>query len=181
MFSIIIYILVAAIGFMMGYLYKKSFTTAQFFQVEPNKLLRVFTIVFLIAVVLTFALSWWTMHVLSNTNIPDESSMRYKDTKSVMIFLMNLFFLVLMIIANLYSQALKKIAIIPYLLVFGFYVLFVMKDAYYISDYFSMWQKSLQLLKGDLPDLHSNGWMKTCLALIVTSFNALMVWWGLRK
>ena len=181
MFSLIIYILVASIGFMMGYLYKKSFTTAQFFQVEPKKLLRVFTIVFLVAIVLTLALSWWTMHVLGNTSIPDESSMRYQDTKSIMVFLMNLSFLVLMIIANLYSQALKKIAILPYLLVFGFYVMFVMNDVYYLSDYFSMWQKSLLLLKGDLPDFRSTGWMKSCLACVVTSFNAAMIWWGLRK
>ncbi len=181
MFSFIIYILIAAIGFMMGFLYKRSFTTAQFFQVEPKKLLRVFTIVFVVAVVLTFALSWWTMHVLGNITIPDESSMKYKDTKSIMIFLLNLFFLVLMVIANLYSQARKKVALIPYLLVLGFYALFILKDAYYISDYFSMWQKSLQLLKGDLPDFHSTGWMKSGLALIVTSFNAVMIWWGLRK
>jgi hypothetical protein len=181
MFSLIIYILVIAIGFMMGYVYRKSFTTAQFFQVEPKKLLRVFTIVFGVAVVATFALSWLTTYVLHDTTIPDDSSMKYKDAKSVMVFLLNVFFLSLMIIANLYSQAQKKVAVVPYLLVFGFYVLFVLNDAYFISDYFLMWQQSLKLLKGDLPDFHSTAWMKSGLAFFVTSFNAAMVWWGLRK
>ncbi len=181
MFSLIIYFLVAAIGFMMGYLYKKSYTNAQFFDVDSQKLLRIFLIVFLLAIVSTFAFSWLTMHVLDNTSIPDESSMKYQDRKSIMIFLLNLFFLALMIISNLYSQAQKKVALIPYLLVFSFYVLFVLKDAYYISDYFSMWQKSLQLLKGDLPDFHSTAWMKSTFAFTVTAFNALMIWWGLKK
>lgn len=182
MFSLIIYILVMAIGFMMGYVYRKSFTTAQFFQVEPKKLLRVFTILFGVAVVSTIALSWLTTYVLHDTTIPDDSSMKYKDTKSVMLFLLNIFFLALIIIANLYSQAQKKIAVIPYLLVFGFYVVCVLGDVYFISHSFTMWQQSLQLLKGDLPDdFHSTGWIKSGLALFVTSFNAAMVWWGLRK
>jgi len=181
MFSLIIYILVAAIGFMMGFLFKRSYTTAQFFQIEPKKLLRIFTTVFAVAVLVTFALSWFSVHVLSDTSIPDDSSMKYKDTKSVMVFLLNFFFLSLMIIVNLYSQALRKIAWMPYLLVFSFYFVFVIKDAYYISDYFILWQKSLLLLKGDIPDFHSTGWMKTLFAFIVTLFNAAMVWWGLRK
>ncbi|MBP6731520.1 MAG: hypothetical protein KA149_05645 [Chitinophagales bacterium] len=181
MFSLIIYILIAAIGFMMGFLYKKAYTTAQFFSIDPNKVLRVFTVVFVVAVFLTFGLSWYTLHVLSDIQIPDDSSIKYHDTKSVMIFFINLFFLILVLLANLYSQTQKKIAYIPYLLAFGFYAVFILKDAYSISDYFVFWQHSLQLLKGDLPDFHSTGWMKSGLAFTVTLFNAGMIWWGLRK
>lgn len=181
MFSFTIYILISAIGFMMGYLYHKSNTTAQFFKFDPNKALRVFMVIFIIAVAVTYLLSWLTMHSLASTQIPDESSMQYQNTKSVMIFLMNLFFLVLVVAANVYSQSVKKISPVPYLLAFGFYVLFVIKDAYYISDYFQLWKQSLNIIQGDLPDLHSKGLMKTSLALLVTSFNAFMIWWGLRK
>ncbi len=181
MFSFIIYILIAAIGFMMGYLYHKSNTTAQFFKFDPNKALRVFITIFVIAVAVTYFLSWLTMHTLASTQIPDESSMQYQNTKSVMIFLLNLFFLVLMVAANVYSQSVKKISPVPYLLAFGFYVLFVIKDAYYISDYFQVWKQSLNIIQGDIPDLHSKGLMKTVLAFVVTAFNAFMIWWGMRK
>lgn len=165
----------------MGFLYKKSFTTSQFLTIDPKKVLRVYGIVLLIAAVSTFFLSWYTTHVLANSEIPDDSSMRYHDTKSIMIFFINLFFMALMVFANLYSQTAKKIAPLPYLLTWGFYSVFVLLDAYYISDHFSFWQQSLHLLKGELPEGHTTGWMKTGLAFIVTSFNAVMIWWGLRK
>lgn len=181
MFSFIIYILIAAIGFMMGYLYHQSNTSAQFFKFDPNKALRVFIILFGLAVAVTYFLSWLTMHSLVSTQIPDESSMQYQNTKSVMIFLLNLFFLVLVVAANVYSQSVKQIAPVPYFLAFGFYVLFVIKDAYYISDYFQVWQQSLNLIQGELPDLHNKGLMKTVLAFGVTAFNAFMIWWGMRK
>ena len=181
MFTLIIYILIAAVGFMMGYLYKKANTNAQFFNIDSKKVLRIFTAVFCLAVVLTYALSWYTMHVLGDTKIPDESSMKYQNTKSIMIFTINFFFFVLIVLCNLYSQTLKKIAFIPYVLTLGFYAMFILKDAYYISDYFSLWQQSLQLLKGDFPDFHTTGWTKSGLAFMVTSFNAAMIWWGLRK
>ncbi|MFN8321608.1 MAG: hypothetical protein U0T74_03010 [Chitinophagales bacterium] len=181
MFSLIIYILIAAVGFMMGFLYKRATTNAQFFNPDPKKSLRNFLVLFAIAVIVTFGLSWLTQEALGSSNIPDEVSMKFQNTKSVMIFMINLFFFLLIVFSNLYSQSLKKVGSIPYLLTFGFYFVFVMKDAYFISDYYTVWQKSMQLLKGDLPDFHSVAWAKSGLALIVTFFNAVMIWWGFRK
>lgn len=181
MFSLIIYILIAAVGFMMGFIYKKSFTTAEFFNPRPANALRNFMVVFLLAMFITYGLSWWTLHTLSSTTIPDESSMQYQNSKSVMLFMLNLFFFLLMVFCNLYSQALKKIAWVPYLLTFAFYAVFILKDAYFISSYFAVWQKSLQLLKGDLPEFTNLAWTKTGLGFLVTAFNAGMIWWGLRK
>jgi hypothetical protein len=121
------------------------------------------------------------MHVLSDTKIPDESSLKFQDTKSVMIFFLNLFFFALIILSNLHSQTLKKISVLPYIVSLAFYVGFVLNDAYYISDYFILWKKSLKLLKGDFEAFHLINWMKSLFALIVTAFNAGMIWWGLRK
>lgn len=176
---------------MMGFIYKRAYTSAQFFQIEPKKVLRIFTIIFGVAVVLTLALSWFTMYILGDSNIPGNDTMkqlqakdmalRFMDIQSIMVFLMNISFMALMVLANLYSQALKKVAPIPYLLAIAFYVLFVLKDAYYLGDYFVLWQKSMALLQGDLPDFHSTAWMKAFIASSVTAFNAGMVWWGLRK
>ncbi len=191
MFSLMIFILIAAIGFMMGFVYKRSYTTAQFFQIEPKRVLRIFTIIFGVAVVLTLGLSWFTMYMLGDGSVAGNDTMKqlqakdlamkFMDIQSIMVFLMNVSFLALMVLANLYSQTVKKVSPVPYLLVIAFYVLFVLKDAYYISDYFAIWQQSKELLQGDLPDFHSKAWMKAFIASSITAFNAGMVWWGLRK
>ncbi|MDB5284203.1 MAG: hypothetical protein JWO06_3278, partial [Bacteroidota bacterium] len=87
----------------------------------------------------------------------------------------------LMVLANAYSLALKKLALLPYLLTLLFYTTFILLDAYQISDYFVIWQNSLKILKGDLPDFHSTGWAKCGLGLLVTVLNAGMIWFGTRK
>lgn len=181
MFSIIIYIIIAAVGFSMVFLYKQSNTTANLLRPEPAKLHRAFMTVFGVATVVTFALSWLTTYELQTSNIAIESSIKYQNMKSVMIFALNFSFLVMMILANATSLATKKVAVVPYLLTIGFYMLFVLKDAYIISDYFSLWQKSLKMLKGDLPDFHSTAWVKCWLGASVTLFNAAIIWLGLRK
>ena len=181
MFSLIIYIIIAAVGFTMVYIYKQSNTTAELLKPDPKKVKKIFMIVFGVAVVITFALSWLTTYELQATNIPLEGSMKYENMKSVMLFVLNFSFLIMIIIANIYSLSLKKLAIVPYMLAAGFYVAFVLKDAYIISDYFSLWQKSLKLLKGDLPDFHSTAWVKCWLGSGVTIFNVALIWLGLRK
>ncbi len=181
MFSLIIYILIAAVGFTMVFIYKQTNTTAQILKPDPEKIKKIFTIVFGVAAVITFALSWYTTYELQANNIPLEGSMKYQNTKSVMIFVLNFSFLIMIILANAYSLALKKLAVVPYLLAVGFYVAFVLKDAYIISDYFSLWQRSLKMLKGDLPDFHSTAWVKCWLGSAVTLFNVSLIWFGLRK
>ncbi len=181
MFSLIIYLLIAAIGFMMGFIYKRTHTTAQFFYPDPKKAMRIFLIVFATATIITFGLSWFTTYSLTSTPIPEEGALKFWNTKSILIFSINLSFFLLVVFANAYSQALKKVAFIPYLLALGFYIVFVLADGYYISDYFALWQKSLQLFQGKLDDLHNTARMKCALASLVTAFNAFMIWWGMRK
>ena len=181
MFSLIIYFLIAAIGFMMGFLYKRSHTTSQFFNPDPKKAFRIFLIVLTTAVVLTLALSWLATYVLQSSGIPEDGNIKYQNTKSIMVFVMNFFFLVLVVLANAYSQTVKGVAFIPYLLALGFYLLFVLTDAYYISDYFVLWQKSLQLFQGNATEVQETARIKCVLAFIVTAFNTLMIWWGMRK
>ena len=181
MFSLIIYIIIAAVGFSMVFIYKQTSTSANLLKPDPAKLYRAFMIAFGIATVVTFALSWLTTYELNASNIALEGSIKYQNMKSVMIFAINFSFLVMIILANAHSLALKKLAIAPYLLALGFYILFVLKDAYIIADYFSIWQKSLKMLKGDLPDFHSTAWVKCWLGSLVTVFNIAIVWFGLRK
>lgn len=181
MFTIILFVLLAAIGFMMGVLYKRATTTAPVLNPEPKKLLRVFIWTFGVGIAITFALSYFAPKALNSSPIPEENNIQYNNLKSVMVFAINLFFFALLIMANLYSQALKRFAPLPYILAFFFYALFILEDAYYITDYYMLWQKSMQLIKGDIPDFTGLAWTKCLLALVVTCFNSIMIWWGLRK
>lgn len=181
MFTSILFVILAAIGFMMGVLYKRAITSAQFLNPEPKRLLRWFLWIFWVGIVITFALSYFVPKALTSSSIPEENNIQYNNLKSLMIFSINLFFFVQVILANLYSQALKKIAPVPYVLAFCFYAVFILKDAYYITDYYMLWQKSMQLIHGEVPDFTSLAWTKCLLALIVTAFNSFMIWWGLRK
>lgn len=181
MFSLIIYILTVAIGFMMGYLYKRAQTSAQFLNPDPKKSLRLFLIVFSVAMVLTFGLSWVTTYLLSQSTNLLEGGIKYEHTHSVMIFALNFFFFVLVVLANIYSQSLKRIAWVPYVLTIGFYALFVLKDAYYITNYYIQWQSALHVVTGDVQDLIEKAWTKCAIAAAVTVFNLGIIWWGLRK
>jgi hypothetical protein len=181
MFSLIIYILTAAIGFMMGFVYKRSHTSSTFFNPDPKKGMKLFLILFFIAVIVTCGLSLFAPYSLQTTNIPEEGVLKFHNTKSILVFTMNVFFLVLVVLANAYSQALKRVGFVAYLLAFGFYALFVLADAYYISDYFSLWQKSLQLFQGNITEYRNTGWVKCGLAFLTTAFNAGIIWWGFRK
>jgi formate-dependent nitrite reductase membrane component NrfD len=107
MFSLIIYLLIAAVGFMMAVLYKRTESTAAFFNPDPNRLLKSFTILFVVSLLLTFLASFFTMRALTHSQIPEEGNMQYNSMKELMYFVLNFFFLVLMINVNLYSQARK--------------------------------------------------------------------------
>jgi hypothetical protein len=181
MFSLIIYFIIAAIGFMMVYLFKQTNTTANFFKPDPQKIFRIFLIVLGTATVITFGFSYLATYELTATNIPDEGSMKFQNAKAMMFFTLNLSFFVLVVLANAYSLSIKKLTVLPYVLILLFYAGFILKDAYYISDYYTLWQHSLKLFKGDMPDFHSTGWVKCGLGFLVTAFNAGIIWLGLRK
>jgi hypothetical protein len=181
MFSIIIYILVIAIGFMMGLLYKRTVTTAGFFNPNPAISLKIFTWVLAVGIVVTFGLSWYCLNSMKSTGIAEENNMIYTDSKSLMYFVLNLSFLLLIVSSNLYSQSLKKLAFAPYIFTFLFYAIFILKDAYYISSYHVIWLKSLKMLTGEMSDFTKTAWIKIIVGFTTTAFNAAMIWWGLRK
>jgi hypothetical protein len=166
---------------MMGVVYRQTNTSADIFKPEPKTVMKIFTIVYCSALVITFGLSWYTGRQLNATNVPADNAVKFQNVKSIMVFVMNVSFFALVLLSNAYSLALKKLAPVPYLLTIAFFGIFVIKDSYYLTDYYMLWQRSLQLFKGDLPDFHSNGWIKCWLGAAVTAFNAIMVWWGMRK
>ena len=180
MFSIIIYILIAAVGFMMAFLYKKSITSAQFFNPDPKRSLKIYLWVFVLSLICIFVFSYFELNVLAKSQIPEDAKLKYLNIRQLMYFFLNLFFFSLIVVANVYSLSLKKIAFVPYLLAFAFYALFILNDTFRIADYYSLWQKTV-LNVTDENNYHNIGLMKLLLGFIVSAFNAAAIWWSLRK
>ncbi|MBL0308962.1 MAG: hypothetical protein IPP77_04575 [Bacteroidetes bacterium] len=181
LFSLTIYFIIAAIGFMMGYLFKHAKTSAETFSPNPKIVLKIYMLSFVVALVTTYALSYFATHSLVTSASPEEGDINYHNERSLMIFALNFFFFILVFLSNFYSQSVRKLTPIPYLLTFLFYAIFILKDTYYVSGYYLIWQDSLQLLKGEIPDFEATGWVKCLLGFNVTAFNAFMIWWGFRK
>lgn len=181
MFSLIIYILIAAIGFMLGVLYKRAHTAASIFNPDPKTGLKLFSYTAAVVFVALSVLSFLKTYTLRNTAISEEANISYNNYHSTFYFILNISFLVLVVLADIYSQSLKKLSIIPYVIAFGIYAIFILADAYYVSDIYLMWQKSIQMVQGELPDYTENSHTKCMLGFGVTAFNAFMIWWGLRK
>lgn len=165
----------------MGYVYKNATTSLAFFSPGERGTLRNFMMIFAIGTIFCFALSWYTLHMLAPSDIPADNKLRFDNTRSIMIFFINLFFLLMIVFANLHTQGSKKLKPIPYLLAIGFYLAFTIKDNLYIAEIFTNWQRYYQILTTDANMPAQKGLVKSMMAVIVTAFNAVMVWWGLRK
>lgn len=181
MFTLFTYILIVAIGFMMGVLYKRTTTSVGLLNPDPSKTLKLYIGVLITALLVTFGISWYTTHALHRAQLPEEGQIVYNNTHSILIFTLNFFFFALVVLSNAYSQAVKHLAWGAYVLTFGYYAVFILKDAYVITDYYILWQRSMQLIRNDIPDFTQTAWAKCLLGFIVTAFNAGMIAWGLRK
>lgn len=179
LFSLTIYFLSAAIGFMMGFLYKNAKTNNVVVNPNPEKTYRLFLNVFIIGVVALGALSYFTVRALKPAAIVEDSAIRFRDMKSVLIFLLTVFFMGLTIIANYYSLSVHKLRVMPYFLIVCFYSAFILVDVHFISPRFADWQYTNHLLTGDMPDFRATGWVKCSLGFAVTAFNAIMMWWSI--
>ena len=166
---------------MLGVLYKRTHTAASIFNPDPAKALKLFSYAAAVAFVVLSVLSFFETYTLRATDIAEEANISYNNYHSTFYFILNISFLILVILADAYSQSLKRLSLIPYAIAYGIYALFILADAYYISDVYMMWQKSMQLIQGDLPDYTENSLTKCLLGFAVTAFNAVMIWWGLRK
>lgn len=181
MLSLLTYIITAANGFMLAFLYKKTFTTANVLSPDPKRILRIFLTIFISAVVIIYGLSWYATYSLRTAEIPEEGRVKFESFTQLVHFLVSVAFFVLVLFSNILSQTIKKIAPVPYLLAALFYALFTLKASYHLNDYYLLWQKSLNLLAGPVHFEHSNSWFKAGIGLGVTGFNVLITWWSLRK
>ena len=183
MLSFTIYLIIAAVGFMMTYLYKKSNTYAQFFNPNPKSSMRIFLGVFVTALLSSFGLSFYSLYVLKSNHIALDASISYNYLQSTLEVIINLSFLLLIFLCNIHTLSAKKLAWVSYLLAFSYYAIFIIKVGYFVTPYYLQWhaQNHLQETITDEQTEVIAAWLKVALGFAVTAANAFMAWWALKK
>ncbi len=181
MFSFIIFSVAIAIGIWMGYFNKKAFTNSDFFKLDPSKVLRNYTITFVVAVIVSFILSYIAQNMLTNGPIPEDNLIKYKEFKSLFTFSIYFFFIPLLVFANTQSLVSGRVAWVLYLFTFLFAALFIAKDSFILLDQVFRWMKfnHMQTDKDYVSTTLASS--KAVIVAFVIAFNAAMMWWSMRK
>ncbi|MFN8310871.1 MAG: hypothetical protein U0T73_12995 [Chitinophagales bacterium] len=181
MLSFFTYIVVALIGVMMGTIYKRSFTNIALLQFNPATIQRIFLTMAVIGVLICGFLSYKAVLAFNEKTLAEDKMNIYNDYESMLIYFLNLGFIVLIFVANLHSFSSKKIQYASYLITFGIYAAFAVIDNFFLEDVFFQFKKFNQLWRGEFSFANIAGYFSLFLSAVLTAFNAYMVQWGLKK
>lgn len=181
MLTFVLFILTAAIGFMMAFLYKNAQTTLQALSPKPHASFRIFIWVFVGGIGLVYGMGWYALHLLRTNPIAEDAKLQFNNWYEMHTLLLPLLFFVLTLLSNAYSQSQKKLVWPPYLLTFLFYAILLVRDVYVLSSYYNYWLSTNGLVDENIDPASSSLWVKLVSCFCVTAFNAGVIWWGLKK
>lgn len=168
-------------GVMMSYFAKYAYTTMDFFKWNEKKIIKIWLILFVLGIVLTFAFSQGAIFQLSQTEIPEASAGYFQDWRSMLEFSLGFFFLPLLLLVDIHTLVRKRISIVLYLFTFLFAAIFTYKNMHTLTNFFLEWESRFGLLKeGELSDMPKL-WVHISAYAFLTFFNAMLMWWGSRK
>jgi phosphate starvation-inducible membrane PsiE len=166
---------------MMGTIYKRSFTNVQMLNIAPARFARLFLICASIGIVICSFLSYKAIKSFHEVGMAEDMAHAFEDYESMLVYFLNLGFIVLMVISNLHSQVSKKISWYFYLLTFLIYATFAVLDNFFLEDAFFHFKKINLLWKGEFSLAEVGGYISLFIAAGLCVFNALMTRWGLKK
>ncbi|MBX2904307.1 MAG: hypothetical protein KF872_12235 [Chitinophagales bacterium] len=170
-----------AIGIWMGYFTRNASTTMEFFRWSEKRVMRVWLYLFIGGMLLTYALSQGTVFQLNNPLIPEDSADHFRDWRSMFEFSLAFFFLPLLVLANIYSLATKRINFFLYGFTFLYAAIFSYKNLQNLNEFFYRWESHFGLWKGEFPINTSAVWFHVAVYAFLCIFNLVFIWWGLRK
>ncbi|MFN8276118.1 MAG: hypothetical protein U0T84_01420 [Chitinophagales bacterium] len=173
--------MVGLIGLMMGTVYKRSVSNIEFFRFEPARVNRLFYVMVAIGVILCSYISYRAILAFNEKTLAEDKMIIYNDFESMLIYFLNLGFIVLMALANIHSFVSKKIQWLSYAVTFSVYALFAIVDNFFLEDVFFQFKKLNQLWSGEFSFASIAGYFSLLLSAALTAFNAYMVSWGLKK
>lgn len=182
MLSFFTYIVVGLIGLMMGTVYKESFSNLHILRFSAYKVARIFAIIVLICAIICGYLSYKSIAAFSAQDaMPEDKAHFFQDYQSMLIYFLNLGFIMMIVFSNLHSFVSKKISWWFYLQTFGIYAAFAVIDNFFLQDTFFHFKKMNQLWQGEFSFASLTGYMSLIISAGLTLFNAYMTWWGLKK
>ena len=182
MLSFLTYIIIGLIGLMMGTVYKRSFSNVEMLRISPHKIARIYGIIVFVSVLICGYLSFRSISSFTAQDaMPEDKAHFFEDYQSMLIYFLNLGFIVMLIFSNLHSFASKKISWLFYLLTFGIYAAFAVIDNFFLQDTFFHFKKMNQLWQGEFSFANIIGYFNLIASASLTIFNAYMTYWGLKK
>ena len=182
MLSFLTYIIVGLIGLMMGTVYKRSFSNIEMLRISPYKIGRIFTVIVIASAVVCGYLSFKAVAAFTAQDaMPEDKAHFFQDYQSMLIYFLNLGFILIMVFSNLHSFASKRISWKLYLQTFGIYAAFAVIDNFFLQDTFFHFKKMNQLWQGEFSFANFMGYFSLIVSAGLTFFNAYMTYWGLKK
>jgi hypothetical protein len=126
-------------------------------------------------------LSFRSVYSFSDTGLAEDKAHLFEDNQAMLVYFLNLGFIILMVLSNLHSFVSKKISWVLYLLTFGIYAAFAIIDNFFLQDTFFHFKKMNQLWKGEFLFANIWGFVSLFFSAALTVFNAYMTYWGLKK
>jgi hypothetical protein len=167
---------------MMGTVYKRSFSNLEILRFSPAKVARIYGIIALISALICGYLSYKSIAAFSASDaMPEDKVQFFEDYQSMLVYFLNLGFIVMMVFSNLHSFATKKISWLLYAQTFGMYAAFAIIDNFFLQDTFFHFKKMNQLWQGEFSFASLLGYLSLFTSAGLTVFNAYMTYWGLKK
>jgi uncharacterized membrane protein YbjE (DUF340 family) len=182
MLSFLTYIIVGLLGLMMGTVYKRSFSNVEMLRISPHKIARIYGIIVFLSALICAYLSYKAISSFTAQDADAEGKAQFfQDYQSMLVYFLNLGFILMIIFSNLHSFAAKKISWLLYLLTFGIYASFAVIDNFFLQDTFFHFKKMNQLWAGEFSFANFLGYFNLIASAGLTVFNAYMTYWGLKK
>ncbi len=182
MLSFLTYIIVGLIGLMMGTVYKRSFSNIEMLRISPYKVARLYGIIVLCSAIICGYLSYRAVTVFTAQDaMPEDKAHFFQDYQSMLIYFLNLGFILMIILSNLHSFVANKISWQFYLQTFGIYAACAGRDNFFLQDTVVHFKKMNQLWQGEFSFANIVGYVSLFVSASLTVFNAYMTYWGLKK
>ncbi len=181
MFSFLTYLIILGIGIMMANVYRYSVSNISMFKIEPERLHKAFWGAVLVGIVICAYLSYRTILSFREAGVAEDKLHLYHDNEQMLIFFLNLGFIVMIVLSNLSSMASKRLLWPFYIVTFLVYSLFAVIDNFFLEDVLFQFKKINQLWNGEFNLASIKGYLMLITTAVLCSFNALMISWGLKK
>lgn len=181
MLSFLTYIIVGLIGLMMGTVYKRSFSNMEILRFNPARIARIYTILTVIGVSICLFLSYKSIHAFSEIGMAEDKAHIFEDYQNMLVYFLNLGFILMIVLANVHSMASKKVSWPFYIITFATYAAFAVIDNFFLEDTFFHFKKMNQLWQGEFSFASLLGYFSLFISALLVAFNAYMTSWGLKK